>query len=93
MPIDKTQWEQGQPWRAVETRILEFLKKNPDKAYTAKEIADEVVGHDPKAPALIFEIMAESGTAVMVFVTLESLIRQGKVEARKIAKIPYYKAV
>jgi hypothetical protein len=48
MPIDTdaTAWTEGVEVERIHERVMAFLRDNPEKAFTEREIADEVLGTD-----------------------------------------------
>jgi len=87
LPIDKTQWEKAGRIVSMETTVLEFLTRDPEKAYSGKEIGNEVM-KDP-----LMKPMTGAAIVACVILTLDNLFREGKVDVRKLDRIVYYKAV
>ncbi len=92
MPIDLTEWNNGQKVYPLKERILLFLRDNPNKAFDIKEIiqgtgysATVVMMGYGDAPELRFHRI------------LESLMEEGAIEIRAVKKSMkedelYYKA-
>ena len=87
MPIDKAQWEKAGRIVSMETTVLEFLTRDRDKAYSGKEVGNEVMKDSLMKP------MTGAAIVACVIMTLDNLFRQGKVDVRKLGRIVYYKAV
>jgi hypothetical protein len=92
LPIEKAQFEQGRIGRALYSQIFEFLTKNRGRAYTDAEIAQEMRLVDSSVQAL-----ESLGWQLIVLLTLDNLIRDGKVAVRIVGdgtkKMGYFIAV
>jgi hypothetical protein len=87
LPIDNAQWEKAGRIVSMEATVLEFLIRDRDKAYSGKEIGNEVM-KDP-----LMKPMTGAAIVACVIMTLDNLFREGKVDVRKLDRIVYYKAV
>jgi len=87
LPIGKAEWEKAGRIVSMETTVLEFLTRDRDKAYSGKEIGNEVMKDSLMKP------MTGAAIVACVIMTLDNLFRQGKVDVRKFGRIVYYKAV
>ena len=77
MPIDKNEFVKGAVAPSYQRRILEFLSKNSDKAYTTVEIVRELF-----KPAEEFgssDILAYNTSLLLVSASLDILLEEGKV--------------
>ena len=94
MPIGKEEWSSGSKSDSFETQILSFLRRNRDTAYTLSEIVAALGYHIEISD---FGSFVGGVAGYWVFQNaMESLLREGTVEARKIeqtgGKQTYYKA-
>ena len=90
MTIDKADFERGQPARALYDQVLEFLVKNSGKAYAEGEITHEMLqagGADG-----VLKMLSSVGIQTLVLATLDNLIADGKVDARRPGVFVYYAA-
>jgi hypothetical protein len=94
MPISKEEWDLGKKSDTFEKQILSFLKKNPDIAYSLPEIVS-ALGYNIEIRDLGSFVGGVAGFWLFQN-AIENLVKEGTVEARKIAKITgeqtYYKA-
>jgi len=88
LAIDKVEFEKAKPAPAVYNRILEFLTKNINKAYSEGEIIDEMLRDD-----MVLKRMTTVGIQAFVLTTLDNLVADGKVTARIPGMSTYYMAV
>jgi hypothetical protein len=90
LTIDKDKFEQGQPARALYNQILEFLENNSDKAYTQTEITHEML--QAKGTDGVLQMLTSVGIQAFVLATLDNLIADTKVTARRPGAYVYYMA-
>ena len=102
MPIGSDEWKEGRTQDTTETRILNFLQSNKEKAFTEYEIIEEI---NPLIPWALTEdwktiskkFLVNFFKAYPINQALERLMEEGKVEAKEIetseGKKTYYKAV
>jgi hypothetical protein len=88
LAIDKADFEKGQPARALYDQILEFLMKNSGKAYAEVEITHEML--QASGPDGVLKTLTSVGVQTLVLATLDNLIADGKVEARRPGAFVYY---
>jgi hypothetical protein len=99
MPVDTDSdlWDSASPKASTKTDILEFLKSNPNQAFTAEEVSREVLDADfeidvPQETLPAGEMVAHAISSVHfssymeAFVTthLSALVYEGEVEVRVI---------
>lgn len=93
MPISESEWEEADITKPTYDEVISIFEQNPDKAYTAKEIADqvepEVMNRNPtKDPNVAMEQVVVHGT----FVNLcEFLVHQDILETRTSNNDYYYR--
>jgi hypothetical protein len=87
MAIDKVTFEKGIPARTLYDQILEFLTENPGNAYTDGEINKEMISRDGNLRSL-----TTVGQQAYLLSTLDNLIADGKVAARRPGISIYYMA-
>jgi len=94
LPISKDEWDTGRIKKTREDRILDFLNKNPDTAFTLLEICSGVGEITQKADykGMIGDLLC----ALLFQNALDDLIEADKVEARTIKtkhlETTYYKS-
>jgi hypothetical protein len=74
MPINSDEFNTGEAKVTLTDRILEFLSKNPDNAYTAEEIH---AGVNPANQALSLDLM-------LMLAALAYLVFTNRIESRYI---------
>jgi hypothetical protein len=82
LPISRAQFDKGKGIVPLGERVLGFLTKHRDQAYSTLEIVREMYGsavEDPIGSTLLGEMM------VSVQVSLESLIKEQKVSGKIVA--------
>lgn len=78
MPIDESEWNNTESPTASLEQIRIFLRRNPDKAYTVEEIAEEIQG---------IEIDHPNATLRVLFMArLDMLVELGDIEERAITE-------
>jgi hypothetical protein len=87
MAIDKATFEKGIPARTLYDQILEFLTENLGNAYTDGEINKEMINRDGNLRTL-----TTVGQRAYLLSTLDNLIADGKVTARRPGISAYYMA-
>ena len=87
LAIDKVDFEKAEPARSLCDRILEFLTRNNDKAYSEDEISSEILRTDP-----IVKTLTIVGRQAVVLAALENLVRDGTATARLRNATTYYMA-
>ena len=94
MPIGAEEWNSGIRSDTFEKRILSFLRKNKDAAYTLPEIVT-TLGYTIEIRDLGSFVGGVAGFWLFQN-AIENLVKEGTVEARKIVKgggeQTYYKA-
>ena len=94
MPIGKEEWNSGSKSDTFEKQILSFLRKNQDTTYTLPEIVT-AMGYKIDIKDLGGFVGSVAGYWLFQN-AIENLIKEGTVEARKIAQNTgeqtYYKA-
>ena len=88
MPISGEQFEKGIDEENVDKtkyKILEFLARRPDEAFTAREITKAIGLPSGKA------VGALSGRALEAYMNLESLVTDGEVDKKTIRGGKYYR--
>jgi hypothetical protein len=90
LPIDKTDFEKGQPARALYDQILDFLVKNSGRAYAEVEITHEIL--QAAGPDGVLKTLSSVAVQALVLATLDNLIADGKVDARRPSVSVYYMA-
>ena len=91
MPIASDEFEKGRKIEAVERRVLDFLKKNKNKAFTQTEILNALY---PSAPNQGFWTGLASGLLLGIGVenALKKLVDDGLVKGKQITGEIYYRA-
>ncbi|MFQ5883782.1 MAG: hypothetical protein ACE5IO_01625 [Thermoplasmata archaeon] len=84
MPISKKEFKKGRPVTSTEKTVMNFLKKNPQEAYTAREIV-EAIGY-----LLGQDVVSDVVTTWAIVGTLETLIGEKTVVKRQIGFVDYY---
>jgi hypothetical protein len=86
MPIRLDEFDRGGPEDPLELEVMDWLRSNPDWAYTAKEIAKAIgnlagedLAHATSDPIHTFEIVVASTTLQML---LMRLVDEGKIVNR-----------
>lgn len=46
IPTDSEEWKSAETPPRIQNEVLEFLRNNPDRAFRAREIADEIIDTD-----------------------------------------------
>ena len=94
MPIGKEEWDSACKSDTFEKRILSFLKKNPDNAYTLPEIVS-ALGYSIEIRDFGSFVGGVAGYWLFQN-AIENLVKEGSLEARKIKQNTeeqtYYKA-
>jgi hypothetical protein len=95
MPIGKEEWKSGVKNTTFEERILEFLKRNQNNAFTLAEI---VTGLGYKIEINDLGSFVSGVAGYWLFQNaIENLVKQGVVEGRKIRQTTgeqiYYRAI
>jgi hypothetical protein len=94
MPIGKEEWDSACKSDTFEKRILSFLKKNPDNAYTLPEIVS-ALGYSIEIRDFGSFVGGVAGYWLFQN-AIENLVKEGSLEARKIkqntGEQTYYKA-
>jgi hypothetical protein len=95
MPIGKDEWKSGTKNATFEERILEFLKRNQNNAFTLAEI---VTGLGYKIEINDLGSFVSGVAGYWLFQNaIENLVKQGVVEGRKIRQTTgeqiYYRAI
>ena len=83
-PISKDEWDSGRKWETPEARILLFLRKNRDKAFTLAEII-QGIGYITKWED-IWGLVGCVANLWTVQNALETLIKEATVKAKIIKK-------
>ena len=89
--LDKASFEQGMPFRTLYEQILEFLTKNSGKAYNDAEISRQIL--QVSGPDGVLRSLTIVGQQAYLHATLDNLIADGKIAARKPGIFVYYMAV
>lgn len=76
LPISKDQFNQGKEAVPLEERVLGFLTKHPDQAYTVREIVQEVIAPNLEDPT---EKLTYADHYLSVQISLAGLMKEGKV--------------
>jgi len=98
VPVDTNSevWSAGEPEQSTRTAILEFLRSNPNRAYSVPEVSEAVLGVDLEAtvsetgelgPVIERLITAESsreGLRAVLTVHLSTLVYEGHAAVREI---------
>ncbi|TET91957.1 MAG: hypothetical protein E3J35_00385 [Methanomassiliicoccales archaeon] len=84
MPISKKEFKKGHPVTDAEKTMLNFLKRNPDKAYAARELV-EALGY-----VLGEDLLGDFVTMTAVNEILKTLIKEKAVVKRHIGFTDYY---
>jgi hypothetical protein len=84
LPIGKDEWEQGRTWETTEGKVLLFLTKNPDKAFSLSEIVSGIGKVSTVGGAWSF--VADFFSLWVVQDALTTLIDEGRVKARVIER-------
>jgi hypothetical protein len=82
MPIGKEEWDSACKSDTFEKRILSFLKKNPDNAYTLPEIVS-ALGYSIEIRDFGSFVGGVAGYWLFQN-AIENLVKEGSLEARKI---------
>ena len=82
MPIGKEEWDSACKSDTFEKRILSFLKKNPDNAYTLPEIVS-ALGYNIEIRDFGSFVGGVAGYWLFQN-AIENLVKEGSLEARKI---------
>ena len=102
MPISSDEWKEGRTQETTETRILNFLGSNKDKAFTIYEIIEYI---NPSSLVDPTESWTQIGVTIIADVmkswsitqAVERLMEEGKISAKEIetpeGAETYYKAV
>ena len=94
MPISKDEWVAGVTVDALEVRVLSFLNKHPNEAFTLSEISSGIGELTTTTGTL--GIIGNALSMWLVQNVLTQLVKEGKVETRMIkertGKSVYYKA-
>jgi hypothetical protein len=86
LPISRAEFEQGSDEN--DTKILDLLTQNPDKAYSINEIVGVIYG-DP--PADVMDIILRVPRLIIaVGASLDGLMQQGVLERRIVNEITYF---
>ena len=87
MPIEKSKWNEGKLVYPLKEKILLFLSRNPDEAFTLKEIV-KGIGYSIQVVLQGYGDAPESQFRS----TLDELMEEGLVEIRTTQnkKEPYY---
>lgn len=86
--IDRANFEQGVPTRALYNQILDFLTKNSGKAYNEGEIQREML--NAIGGEAMLKTLTSVGQQAYLLGTLDNLIADGKVTARRPGVFVYY---
>ena len=84
MPISKKEFKKGRPVTSPENDVLGFLKENPQKAYTAREIV-EAIGY-----LLGVDVVSDVITTWAIVGIMETLTEKKAVVRRQIGFADYY---
>jgi len=88
MPIDKAQFDRGQGLDDAQ-RVLQFLQRHPDQAFTLPEICQGIGQPLSEGQATSTLISVAFATAWMS-ITLDELIKKGQVASKIIGAERYY---
>lgn len=89
MPIPIAQLEEAQ--RSISDRILSFLQKQPDQAFTATEIFAALNNLDAQVISLVIAFANRPSETLQRWTTeLQSLVNQGLVQSADIGGITYF---
>ena len=84
MPISIKEFKKGRLVTSPEKDVVDFLKKNPQKAYTAREIV-EAIGY-----LLGVDVVSDVTTTGAIVGILETLTKEKAVVKRQIGFVDYY---
>ena len=87
MPLDRDEWAKGRRVSPLERSVLEFLKKNKDKAYTPSEVAESIYELKTTSVANLANMIL---TVMAVESSLKQLTRDGSVQSKQIGASTYY---
>jgi hypothetical protein len=97
MSISKDEFEKGKKKDPLEEKIVDFLKKNKDEAFTGTEIAEsigiKVIDVNEDWITSFFEILKDnlpSGVMFSFYRVLDGLVRENKIIKGKIDSEDYY---
>lgn len=79
MPIKKGEWDRGRKWNTTEEKVLTFLRKNKDTAFTSSEVYSGIYrasGHG------FLSLIGAIVTSMSVDDALNTLIKEGTVKAK-----------
>lgn len=88
--LDKAGFEKGTPARTLYDQILEFLTQNSGRAYSGGEINREMLQVGGEFGSL--KSLTVVGQQAYLLATLDNLVADGKVTARKPGIVVYYMA-
>ena len=77
MPISNHKWNRAKEEEPIQEQVLNFLHKNPNQAYTAKEISERL---EPNYSAQTEEVLV----AIIYDLVLQSLVYEGNIEMKRI---------
>lgn len=86
MPITKTEFRKGKIVNPTEEAIKDFLRRNPDKAYTASEITGDGLGY-ASGENFLQDLLVLFG----VINFLDILLKERAVVKRQIGFETYYR--
>lgn len=94
MPVEIEEWKKGSKYTTFEERILDFLKRNQNNAFSLAEI---VTGLGYKIEIDDFGSFVSGVAGYWLFQNaIENLVKQGMIEARTIKQASgeqiYYRA-
>ncbi len=87
LPTDRATFEKGVPARTLYDQILEFLAENKGSAFTDGEINTEMLKRH-----WILKTLTSVGQQAYLLTTLDNLVADGKVVARRPGISVYYMA-
>ena len=90
MVIDNASFEKAKPFRTLYDQVLEFLTKNRGKAYNDGELNREMLLVEGGGE--ILKSFTVVGQQTYLIATLDNLIADGKVVARRPGLLVYYMA-
>jgi hypothetical protein len=86
MPLDRNDWQDGEPRRSLHDRITELLEENPNKAFSADEIGDEIgFGNRLNQP-----IIQDRLVRIIVASMVDKLVHDGIADVRTVSGMRHY---